>query len=65
MPPRLERWKGIHADLLDYVHERTHEILDEEKEDEEEGGLDKGAEAVQSALEMADAFARLRVVAGG
>lgn len=27
--------------------------------------LEKGAEAVQSALEMADAFARLRVVAGG
>lgn len=27
--------------------------------------LGKGAEAVQSALEMADAFARLRVVAGG
>ena len=27
--------------------------------------LGKGAEAVESALEMADAFARLRVVAGG
>jgi 6,7-dimethyl-8-ribityllumazine synthase len=30
-----------------------------------EARLDKGAEAVRSALEMADAFGRLRIVAGG
>jgi 6,7-dimethyl-8-ribityllumazine synthase len=40
-------------------------VLTVETIEQAEARLDKGAEAVRSGLEMADAFGRLRVIAGG
>ena len=59
-----ESLKGKTRDEALRTLEKFHQLLTTDSEEQARARLDKGAEAVRTALEMADVFAQLRAAAG-